>query len=118
MKGHRDRRLADFIQEELSQIIREELSDPAFKGLITISRVEVSPDLRQARAFYQVHGGEEEETQVVRGFKRAAPYIRKLLAQRLHTKFVPEITFVLDKRSVEEERLEALFQRIRHEQTQ
>ncbi|NPB10009.1 MAG: 30S ribosome-binding factor RbfA [Thermodesulfobacteria bacterium] len=115
MKGHRDRRLADFIQEEVSQIIREELSDPELQGLITISRVEVSPDLKYAKIFYQVHGGEVEEETVARGFSRAAPYIRRLLSKRLHTRFVPEIEFVLDKRSAEEERLDALFERIRNE---
>ncbi len=115
MKGHRDRRLADFIQEEISQILREELSDPELQGLIiTISRVEVSPDLKQAKVFYQVHGGVAEEEAVARGFSRAASYIRRLLSKRLYTKFVPEIEFILDKRSAEEERLEALFERIKH----
>jgi len=115
MKGHRDRRLADFIQEEVSQILREELSDPELQeGLITISQVEVSPDLKKAKIYYLVHGGEEAEGAVARGFRRATPYIRHLLAQRLATKFVPEIEFVPDKRTREEERLEALFERIRH----
>ncbi|NPA49784.1 MAG: 30S ribosome-binding factor RbfA [Thermodesulfobacteria bacterium] len=114
MKGHRDRRLADFIQEEVSQILREELSDPELQGLITISKVEVSPDLKQAKVFYVVHGGEEAEETARRGFKRASSYIRHLLAQRLHTKFVPELTFQVDKKTEEEARLEALFERIRH----
>ncbi len=114
MKGHRDRRLADFIQEEVSQIIREELSDPELQGLITISRVEVSPDLKHAKVFYQVHGGAAEEGAAARGFSRAASYIRRLLSKRLYTKFVPEIEFVLDKQSEEEERLQALFERIKH----
>ncbi|HHI97465.1 MAG TPA: 30S ribosome-binding factor RbfA [Thermodesulfatator atlanticus] len=115
MKGHRDRRLADFIQEEVSQIIREELSDPALQRFITISQVEVSPDLKKANVYYQVHGDEEVEEAVARGFKRARSYIRHLLAQRLHTKFVPELEFLPDKREAEAERLEALFARIRHE---
>jgi len=114
MKGHRDRRLADFIQEEVSQILREELNDPDLQHLITLSRVEVSPDLKHAKIYYQVHG-DEAEAQVAQGFKRAASYIRKLLSQRLQTKFVPEISFLLDKRSAEEEHLEALFERIKNE---
>ncbi len=115
MKGHRDRRLADFIQEEISQIIREELSDPELQGFITISRVEVSPDLKQAKVYYQVHGGEEAEEAVARGFRRASSYIRHLLAKRLYTKFVPELEFLPDKEDAEAARLEALFARIRHE---
>ncbi len=107
--------MADFIQEEISQIVREELSDPELQEMITISKVEVTPDLRLARVFYQVHGGEEKEAAAARGFKRASSYIRKLLAGRMHTRFVPEIEFVIDKRSAEEERLEELFARIRHE---
>ncbi len=107
--------MADFIQEEISQIIREEISDPAFKEMITISRVEVSPDLKHARVYYQVHGGEEAEALVAQGFKRASSYIRRLIAKRLYTKFVPEIDFIPDKRTEEEARLEELFARIRHE---
>jgi ribosome-binding factor A len=115
MKGHRQRRLADFIQEEVSQIIREELSDPELQGMITISRVELSPDLKRAKVYYQVHGGREAEEAVARGFARAGSYIRHLLAQRLYTKFVPEITFAPDRADEAEERLEALFARIRGE---
>ncbi|OAG27477.1 30S ribosome-binding factor RbfA [Thermodesulfatator autotrophicus] len=114
MKGHRDRRMADFIQEEISQIIREEISDPAFQEMITISRVKVSPDLKHAKVYYQVHGNEEAEKKVAQGFERASSYIRHLIAKRLYTKFVPEIEFVPDKRT-EEDRLEELFARIRHE---
>jgi len=106
--------LADFIQEEISQILREELSDPELQGLITISKVQVSPDLKQAKVYYVVHGGEEAEEAARRGFKRAGSYIRHLLAQRLYTKFVPELEFLVDKKSEEEARLEALFERIRH----
>ncbi len=113
MKTRRQRRMADFIQEEVAQIIREELSDPALQGLITISRVELTKDLKHAKIFYQVHGDEEDEVRANRGFLRATSYIRKLIAQRLHTKFVPEISFVLDKPDEEQERLEALFAQIR-----
>lgn len=115
MRGHRDRRLADFIQEEVSQILREELSDPDLQGFITFSRVEVSPDLRHAKIYYLVHGDEEAQGRVARGFERAAPYIRHLLAQRLYTKFVPEIEFLPDQKDAQLKRLEALFDRIKHE---
>ncbi len=113
MKGHRHQRLADFIQEEVSQIIREELSDPGLQGMITISFVEVSPDLRRARIFYQVHGGKEAEEIAAKGFLRAGSYIRHLLAERLYTKFVPEIIFELDRRQEAQDRLEALFEKLR-----
>jgi len=116
MKGHRQRRLADFIQEEVAQILREELSDPELQGLITISRVELSPDLKRARVFYVVHGGLEAEQTAARGFARAGSYIRRLIAQRLYTKFVPEITFELDRPTQEQERLEALFARLKQEE--
>ncbi len=113
MRGHRQRRLADFIQEEVSQIIREEVSDPELQGMITISAVEVSPDLKRARILYQVHGDAEAEQAVARGFERAKAYIRHLLAQRLYTKFVPEITFEPDRREEAQDRLEALFEQLR-----
>ncbi len=117
MKGHRQRRLADFIQEEVAQIIREELSDPELQGLITISRVELSPDLKKAQVFYQVHGGQEAEEAAARGFARAGAYIRRLIAQRLYTKFVPEISFVLDRPNPELERLEDLFAQIKKDRS-
>lgn len=115
MKGHRQRRLADFIQEEVSQIIREEINDPELQGMITISAVEVSPDLKRARILYQVYGDVETEQAVARGFERAKAYIRHLLAQRLHTKFVPEITFESDRKEETRDRLEALFEQLRKE---
>ncbi len=113
MRLYRHQRLADFIQREVSQIIREELSDPELQGMITISFVEVSSDLRKARIFYQVHGGKEAEEAAARGFGRAGSYIRHLLAERLYIKFVPEIIFELDRRQDVQDQLEALFEKLR-----
>lgn len=96
-------------------ILLEEVRDPDLQGFITVSEVEVTPDLRRAHVYYRVHGGEEEWRRAERGFRRAHRYIKHLLGEHLFLKYIPELEFHPDRRPEEAEALEELFARIRHE---
>jgi ribosome-binding factor A len=91
----RRRRVADQIQRELAEFLRSELKDPRV-GMITLTGVEVSPDLAHARVFFTSLAGAENQAEPLQGLARAAGFLRRLLGARLKTHNVPELHFVYD----------------------
>ena len=89
------RRVADQIQRELSELLRAELKDPRV-GMITLTGVEVSPDLAYAKVFFTTLAGAESLTKIEAGLDRAAGFLRAQLRKRLRLRVTPEIRFEHD----------------------
>jgi ribosome-binding factor A len=91
----RQRRVADQIQRELASIIRGELKDPRV-ALVTLTEVELSPDLAHAKVYYTtlVEGSPREET--ARALSHAAGFLRSQLGRRIHLHVTPELHFQYD----------------------
>ena len=88
----RSHRVADFIQRELSGMIRTEVRDPRVSPMLTVSSVEVSRDLSVAKVYWSVlDPDEKEETKAA--LKRAAGFLRRRLAQEMQIRSVPELRF-------------------------
>jgi len=91
----RPQRLGDLIQREVSDLIRLEVRDPRV-GMITITSVDVSPDIKHAKIFFTVL--EKEKLQeTLAGLNRSAGFLRSQLAQRLKMYTTPELRFVYDE---------------------
>lgn len=91
----RSHRVADFIQRELSGLIRTELKDPRVSPMLTIASVEVSRDLSVAKVYYSLFDPEERrETQDA--LARASGFLRRQLAQQMNTRSVPALRFYYD----------------------
>lgn len=88
-------RVAELIKEEISEIIREEVSDPRI-GFVSITRVDLSPDLENASVFVSILGGEEKKRESMNGLRSATNFIRGKLGHMLEMRVVPEIRFVRD----------------------
>ncbi len=107
MSSHRNLRVAQAIREVVASAILFETADPRIRS-VTVLRVEVSADLRQAKVYVTVMGNEAEQTGALRGLKHAAGYFQSKVADRLQTRFTPVLTFQLDdsvKKSIEMSRL-------------
>ena len=89
------RRVADQIQRELSDLLRSELKDPRV-GLITLTGVEVSPDLAYAKVFFTTLADAESLTTIEAGLERAAGFLRAQLGKRLKLRVTPQIRFMHD----------------------
>lgn len=92
--SRRTERVAELVRAEIARILREETTDPRI-GLVTLTGVDVSPDLVQARVGWsriETEGCPELET-VQRGLESAAPFIRRRLAAALELRRVPELRF-------------------------
>ncbi len=107
MSSHRNLRVAQAIREVVASAILFETADPRIRS-VTVLRVEVSSDLRQATVYVTVMGNEAEQNLALRGLKHAAGFFQSKVADRLQTRFTPVLTFKLDdsvKKSVEMSRL-------------
>lgn len=88
--------VADLIRSEIATMLLKEIKDPRI-GFITITRVELTPDLRQVRVLYSVVGTEEEQRATQEGLESATNFIRGRLGRRLsNLRRVPEIVFRFD----------------------
>jgi ribosome-binding factor A len=85
----RTRRLDELLREEISEVIRREVDDPRI-GFVTITDVEVAPDLRHANVWVSVIGDQDERRQTIRALSRAMPFVRQRLG-RLRLKRIPEL---------------------------
>ncbi len=88
-------RVAELIKEEISEILREDVSDPRI-GFVSITRVDVSPDLENARVFVSILGNEQRKRESMNGLRSATGFIRGKLGHLLEMRMVPEIKFVRD----------------------
>ncbi|HJZ56493.1 MAG TPA: 30S ribosome-binding factor RbfA [Gemmataceae bacterium] len=107
MKSHRLARVNEVIRETAASTILFELKDPRVKN-VTVTRAEVSADLQHAKVYVSVMGSQKEQQLTMHGLKSAAGFVQTKVADRLTTRFVPHITFVLDegvKKSIEIARL-------------
>jgi len=94
--AHRPERLAEAIKQEISDIVRDEMKDPRV-GFVTITRVEVSSDLRYAKIYVSVLGEEKHKNESIQALQRAKGFIRSELGRRIRLRHVPEISLVLDQ---------------------
>lgn len=97
--SRRTRQVGEFLREELVDIIRREVKDPRV-GFLSLTDVEVSPDLRSARVFVSVLGTEEERAATLAALRSASGFIRHHLKPRLRMRQIPDLEF-RDDRSME-----------------
>jgi ribosome-binding factor A len=113
MQGRRIDRIGEQLRMELSEIIEREIQDPRV-GLVTVTGVKVSPDLRHARVFVSALGGPEDHKKLLDGLKSAASFIRRELSKRLqHMRRIPELSFSYDESVEKGIRIEELLDQIK-----
>jgi ribosome-binding factor A len=88
-------RVGDQIRLEVADILRRRLKDPRL-GFVTLTSVDLTPDLRQAWVYVTVLEEGEKGTEAMATLSRAAGFIRGELARRVKLRYVPELTFVRD----------------------
>ena len=110
----RQRQVADFLRDEVSEIIQRELKDPRL-GFVSITRVEMSPDLRYATVYVSIFGIDEERRDALGALQGAAGFIRHILKPRMRIRHVPELTFRLDRSMEHAEQIARTLNAIRSE---
>jgi ribosome-binding factor A len=115
-QGSRPARVADQIRSELATLLAREVHDPGI-GFITLTRVQVTPDLQQARVYYTALGDDATRRKSARALERAAPFLRRQIGSRLRLRRTPELTFVFDESVAGQDRIEQILDEIRTHDT-
>lgn len=96
MSSRRVLKVAEAVREVVATAILTELQDPRIRD-VTVTYVEVSPDLRYAKVHVSVMGSEAKQNLSIRGLQNAAGFLQQKVARRIETRYTPRLTFLLDK---------------------
>jgi ribosome-binding factor A len=92
----RTERINDQLREEISALVLHELKDPRIGGLISITEVDVAPDLSQAKVYVSVLGSDQEKASTMQALDAASHFLQRALRRRLTIRRTPELTFLPD----------------------
>ena len=106
-QGKRPDRVGEAIRHELAELLVREVHDPGI-GLVTLTRVTVSPDLQLARVFYTHMGDDAALKAASQALARATPFLRRQIGARIRLRRVPEIRFEFDKSVQHQDRIERI----------
>lgn len=106
MPTRRQRRVAELVQEEISLLIQQEVDDPRV-GLVTLTHVEVTPDLRLAHVYFSALD-KEAQTQALKALNHASSFLRHELGARVRLRYTPELEFHVDHSLEHSMRIEEL----------
>jgi len=91
----RPERVQEAIRQEISLIVQGQIKDPRI-GFITITKVDLTKDLRYARIYFSVLGKGSDKNKALKGLNSAKGYIKGLVADKIKLRYMPEISFVID----------------------
>jgi ribosome-binding factor A len=111
-QGSRPDRVADQIRSEVASMLARDVHDPGI-GFVTITRVQVTPDLQHARIHYTALGDDKARTNTAKALGRASVFLRRQIGSRLRLRRVPELEFLYDESIAGQDRIEQLLNNIR-----
>lgn len=107
-------KLVELIKRRISAIVLHKLKDPRI-GFITITKIDLSRDLKDCKVFYSVLGSKGEITRTTHAINNARGFIQREVAKTLRTRVMPKIVFVVDESVVGVERVERLLDDLQKE---
>jgi ribosome-binding factor A len=111
--SRRPDRVAEAIREEVATFLAEGVKDPRVVGLVTVTGVEVTRDLRHAKVFVSVLGSETEKRATHDGLASVAGHLRAHVGRALRLRVAPEIEFRVDQSVAHAARIETLLSQIK-----
>lgn len=112
MAYNRSERVAEEIRKEVATMLFGEIHDPRI-GFVTITKVQVSKDLRHAKVYYSIIGSDEEKEKTMEGLQSSSGYMRREIGKRLKLRYFPELTFKFDDSLEYASRIEKIIKEIK-----
>ena len=108
-------RVAHLLQQKLAEVFARGLKDPRV-GLVTITGAKISPDLREARVYWTVHGEAPVREQTARGIEAARGWLRREVGATLGLRVVPDLHFTYDETIDRGDRIDRLLRQVREQE--
>jgi ribosome-binding factor A len=109
-------KVASVIKQELGGLLQKDYNDPSY-GFITVTDVEVTPDLRIAKIHFSIFGSEEVRERAMTMLEEEKPHIKKILAGRIRLRFFPSLEFFRDDTLDRVQRINTILKQIDDERT-
>lgn len=111
----RAERVAEGIRTEVAMFLRDGAKDPRLRGMVTVTGVDVTRDLRHAKVYVSVLGSDKERADTYEGLASVAHHLRGTIGRALRLRAAPEIEFKIDESIAHAARIEALLAQVRVE---
>ena len=112
-ENRRAERVAEAIREEVATFLAEDAKDPRITGLVTVTGVDVTRDLRHAKVYVSVMGSETDRAATFDGLASVATHLRSRIGRALRLRLAPEISFHLDDSIARAARIESLLAQLK-----
>ena len=112
-ENRRAERVAEAIREEVATFLAEDAKDPRITGLVTVTGVDVTRDLRHAKVYVSVMGSDTERAATLDGLASVATHLRSRIGRALRLRLAPEISFHLDESIARAARIESLLAQLK-----
>ncbi|MCE9601733.1 MAG: 30S ribosome-binding factor RbfA [Gemmatimonadetes bacterium] len=106
-------RVGEAVREEVAAFLTRDVKDPRIQGLVTVTAVEMTRDLRHAKVFVSVMGTPTERAATFDGLKSTASHLRSRVGKALQLQFAPEIAFRIDESVARAAHIETLLAGLR-----
>ena len=111
-ESRRPDRVAAAIREEIANFLAGGVKDPRVAGLVTVTGVDVTRDLRHAKVFVSVYGSDAERASTLEGLASVSSHLRGQIGRALRLQFAPELSFRLDESIARAARIETLLSQL------
>jgi ribosome-binding factor A len=101
-------RVAESIRAEVATFLAEGVKDPRIRAFVTVTGVDVTRDLRQARVFVSLMGEEADRVATLEGLENLAPHLRSRIGRALRLRLAPELEFRIDDSIARAARIDSL----------
>jgi ribosome-binding factor A len=116
LANYRGGRINEEIRRELSSIIQNDIKDPRLTAMVSITRVDVTKDLRYAKVFVSLFGNDDEKVNTLSALKSSAGFMRKEIGHRINLRFTPELIIEVDNSIEHGMHMESLFHTIKEKE--
>lgn len=113
MVKYRSGRINEEVKKEISDIIRNEIRDPRLTAMVSVTKVDVTKDLRYAKVFVSIFGDDEEKKNSLDALKSSSGFLRRELSHRINLRYTPELTIELDDTIEHGMHIDALIEKIK-----
>lgn len=113
--SQRSNQVAEELRKIISMIFIQDLSDPEM-GFVTITRIEMTDDLRFARVFYSVLGDAKQIESTQEALRHNMGFIKKLAIQRINMRYAPELKFELDESIAHGQKVDEILRKLKKEE--
>lgn len=116
MAKYREDRINEEMRKEISSIVQNDIRDPRLTAMISVTKVDVTKDLRYAKVYVSLFGNDDSVKGTFEALKSSSGFIRREVGHRINLRYTPELIITLDKSIEKGMHIDALLQKIKEKE--